>query len=42
MKTYVLTSAEMRQADAYTITEKCVPSLTLMERAVIALADQAE
>lgn len=38
----VLTNAEMRAADRYTIERRGVPSLTLMERAGIALADEAE
>ncbi len=39
---YLLTNAQMRAADAYTITEKGVPSLLLMERAGAALADAAK
>ncbi|MBQ9714161.1 MAG: NAD(P)H-hydrate dehydratase [Clostridia bacterium] len=39
---YVLTNEEMREADRYTIERLGVPSLTLMERAGIALADEAE
>ena len=39
--TYLLTNAQMRAADAYTIEEKGVPSLLLMERAGLALADMA-
>lgn len=38
---YLLTNAQMRAADAYTIKEKGVPSLLLMERAGSALADAA-
>ena len=38
---YLLTNAQMRAADTYTITEKGVPSLLLMERAGVALADAA-
>lgn len=38
---YLLTNAQMRAADNYTITEKGVPSLLLMERAGLALADAA-
>ncbi len=38
---YLLTNEEMRQADAYTI-ESGVAGLTLMERAGVALADEAE
>lgn len=39
---YVLTNRQMREADEYTIRELGVPSLLLMERAGIALADEAE
>ena len=39
---YVLTNAQMRAADKYTIEEVGEPSLALMERAGIALADEAE
>ena len=39
---YVLTNRQMREADEYTIKEKGVPSLLLMERAGVALADEAE
>lgn len=39
---YVLTNGQMRAADEYTIKEKGVPSLTLMERAGRALADEVE
>ena len=39
---YVLTNKQMREADGYTIAKIGVPSLTLMERAGIALADEAE
>ena len=39
---YILTNAQMREADAYTIEKQGVPSLVLMERAGIALADKAE
>ena len=39
---YLLTNAQMRSADAYTINELGVESLTLMERAGTALATQAE
>ena len=38
----VLTNAQMREADKYTIENKGIPSLTLMERAGKALADEAE
>ena len=34
---YVLTNAQMRAADGFTINELKVPSLTLMERAGAAL-----
>ena len=37
---YILTNEQMREADAYTI--QTTPSLLLMERAGIALADEAE
>ncbi len=37
---YLLTNAEMREADGYTMRE--TPSLTLMERAGIALADEVD
>ena len=39
---YVLTNKQMRAADEYTIKGLGIPSLTLMERAGIALADEAE
>ena len=39
---YVLTNAQMREADEYTIRELGVPALELMERAGTALADEAE
>ncbi|MBQ8296080.1 MAG: NAD(P)H-hydrate dehydratase [Clostridia bacterium] len=39
---YVLTNDEMRKADEYTIGERGVSSLALMERAGKALADEAE
>ena len=39
---FVLTGAQMREADEYTIKELGVPSLTLMERAGVALAEEAE
>ena len=39
---YVLTAAQMKEADEYTIKEKKTPALTLMERAGEALADAAE
>lgn len=39
---YVLTNKQMREADAYTVQTLGVPSLLLMERAGIALADEAE
>ncbi len=42
MKKFVLNVAEMRCADAYTITDKGVDGLVLMERAGVALADEAE
>ena len=38
----ILTCAQMRAADKYTIEELGVPSLTLMERAGEAIADRAE
>ncbi len=38
---YLLTSKQMRAADAYTIMEKGVPSLLLMERAGAVLAEAA-
>ena len=38
---YLLTNEQMRAADTYTIAEKGIPSLLLMERAGIALADAA-
>ena len=38
----ILTNEEMRAADSYTIEKLGVPALTLMERAGLALADQAE
>ena len=38
----ILTNAQMRAADKYTIEEKGIPSLTLMERAGAALAAEAE
>ncbi len=38
---YLLTNAEMRQADGYTIEKQGVPSLVLMERAGEALACEA-
>ena len=37
---YLLTNEQMRKADAFTIREKGVPSLLLMERAGLALADE--
>lgn len=39
---YILTNKQMRDADKYTIETLDVPSLLLMERAGIALADEAE
>lgn len=39
---YVLTNEQMREADGYTVEKSGVPSITLMERAGIALADEAE
>lgn len=39
---YLLTNEEMREADAYTIHVLGTPSLTLMERAGVALANEAE
>lgn len=39
---YILTNAQMREADRFTIEELKVPSLTLMERAGAALAAEAE
>ncbi len=39
---YILTNEQMRAADAYTIERLGVPSLLLMERAGIALAEAAE
>lgn len=39
---YVLTNKQMRDADGYTIEKLGVPSVTLMERAGIALAEEAE
>ena len=41
-KTFILTNEQMRKADEYTICDLGVPSLTLMERAGKALADEAE
>ena len=38
----ILTNAQMRAADGYTIEKLGIPSLDLMERAGIALADEAE
>ena len=38
----ILTNAQMRAADKYTIEEKGIPSLALMERAGAALAAEAE
>ncbi len=38
----ILTNAQMREADEYTINELGVASLDLMERAGVALADEAE
>lgn len=40
--TAILTNEQMRAADAHTIRDLGVPSLTLMERAGIALAEEAE
>lgn len=39
---YVLTNAQMREADKFTIETLEVPSLLLMERAGAALAEEAE
>ena len=39
---YILTDKQMRKADEYTITESGVPSATLMNRAGLALAQEAE
>lgn len=39
---YVLTNKQMREADTYTVQTLGIPSLLLMERAGIALADEAE
>lgn len=39
---YVLTGAQMKEADLYTINERKIPALTLMERAGEALAKEAE
>ena len=39
---YVLTNEQMREADGYTIKTLGVPALLLMERAGLALADEAE
>lgn len=39
---YILTNAQMRKADEYTIKTLGVPSLTLMERAGLVLAEEAE
>lgn len=39
---YVLTNAQMREADGYTIGNLGVPSLVLMARAGMALADEAK
>lgn len=39
---YVLTNAQMRAADAYTIEERKIPQLTLMERAGVALEEAAQ
>jgi len=38
---YILTNRQMREADAYTIKEVGIPSLLLMERAGLALAEVA-
>ena len=39
---YVLTNAQMREADRFTIDALKIPSLLLMERAGAALAEEAE
>ena len=39
---YVLTNAQMRSADEYTITQKSISALSLMERAGKALFDEAQ
>lgn len=39
---YILTNGQMRSADEYTIVEKKIPALTLMERAGRVLAKSAE
>ena len=39
---YVLTNAQMRDADAYTINSKNISSLSLMEKAGKALAEEAQ
>ena len=39
---YILTNTQMREADAHTIQDLGVPSLLLMERAGLALAEEAE